>query len=177
MAIGIRLGKRTTGDEPVDELLACHSRIRDMTAMAHRLGATVGPPAAEVAAAAARIERYFAEALPHHVDDEESSVLPRLRGRDPELDTALATMHAEHASHARLEARLVAACAALAADPSQHPALAGELTAIAAVLEGAYAVHLAAEERLIFPAVASLPDADRQQIRAEMRARRGVPPI
>jgi iron-sulfur cluster repair protein YtfE (RIC family) len=170
--IGIGTGRRPTSDEPVDELLACHQRIRDMLALALRLGRTSGVPAGEVAAAAARVRRYFVEALPRHVADEEDSLLPRLRGRDHALDAALAAMHDQHATQPALEAALVAVCDELAADPDRHAERAAALVAAASALGDAYAVHLAGEESIVFPALAALPDAERRAVRAEMRARR-----
>jgi hypothetical protein len=174
MAVGIGTGKRPTSDEPVDELLACHQRIRDMLALALRIGGSADAAADEVAAAAARVRRYFVEALPRHVEDEEASLLPRLRGRSPALDAALAAMHEQHAAHGPLEQALIAVCGELAADPLCHAARAALPDAVAA-LDAAYAVHLAGEERVVFPALAALPDAERRAVRAEMRARRGLP--
>ena len=43
-------------------------------------------PRVGVLEASRRCERYFSEALPLHVEDEEQSLLPRRRGRTPELD-------------------------------------------------------------------------------------------
>ncbi len=167
----IRIGSRSGGDV-VDELRACHDRIRSFTALARRLGETGDVPPAEVADAAARVRRYFVEALPRHVEDEEQSLLPRLRGRSLALDGALAAMHGEHTQQGPREAALVALCDRLIADPSQHAALAGELAAVARDLEAAYAEHLDGEERLVFPALAELPEDERAAVLAEMRARR-----
>jgi hypothetical protein len=153
MAVGIGTGKRPTSDEPLDELLACHQRIRDMIALARRLAGAADAPADEVAAAALRVRRYFVEALPRHVEDEEASLLPRLRGRGDALDAALTAMHDQHGAQGPLEHALIALCDELAAD----------------------GVHLAGEEGVVFPALAALPDADRRAIRAEMRARRDPP--
>jgi iron-sulfur cluster repair protein YtfE (RIC family) len=176
MALGIGTGKRPTSDEPVEELLACHQRIRDMIALALRLGRAAGLPAAlpadDVAAAAARVRRYFVEALPRHVEDEEQSLLPRLRGRSGALDAALTAMHDQHGAQGRLEQALIAVCAELAGDPSRHAARAAALVDAATALDAAYAEHLAGEERVVFPALAGLPDAERRAVRAEMRARR-----
>jgi iron-sulfur cluster repair protein YtfE (RIC family) len=171
--IGRRAAQVRDDDDVVAELLACHARIRDVTAVAARLGAAVSPPADEVAAAAARVHRYFAEALPRHVDDEEQSLLPRLRGRGLALDAALAAMHGEHREHAPLLSSLLATCASLMTTPDRHAALTASLAEIAAALAAAFDLHLAAEERDVFPAVAALPLDVRRAIRAEMRARRG----
>src|SRR5687767_1769374 len=127
----IRIGSRAGGGDAVDELRACHDRIRSFTALARRLGETPGVPPGAVADAAARVRRYFAEALPRHVEDEEHSILPRLRGRSLALDTALAAMHGEHAAQGPREAELIALCDQLIADPTRHAAVADALTAVA----------------------------------------------
>ena len=169
----IRIGSRAGGGDVVEELRACHDRIRSFTALARRLGETRDVPPGDVADAAARVRRYFVEALPRHVEDEEQSLLPRLRGRSLALDAALAAMHGEHAAQGLREARLVAICDRLIADPAQHAALADELADAARELEAAYAEHLDGEERAVFPALAELPEAERAAVLAEMRARRG----
>jgi hypothetical protein len=161
--------------DPVDLLLGCHARIRSFLTLAARLAGPAGAaaPVAEIADTAARIHRYFAEALPLHAQDEEESLAPRLRGLDPELDAAIAAMIAEHAGHAAPLGDLLGACAGLVADPARLATLAAPLAAAAAALEAAFAAHLAAEEGLVFPAIRSrLDDAARAAIVAEMRRRR-----
>ena len=156
--IGTRRGE---GGDVVAQLLECHGRIRAQLALAARLAAAPGAP--DLADAAARVRRYFADALPRHVADEDEELIPRLRGRDPALDAALATMHRDHAGHDAAVARLVAACDAL-----DLPAIA----AAAAALDALLTPHLALEEATIFPAIRALPAADHAAIAAAMRARR-----
>jgi iron-sulfur cluster repair protein YtfE (RIC family) len=156
----------------VDMLLACHERIRAFTGLARRLGSATDASEAEVRDAAATIGRYFREGLPLHVLDEEELVVPRLVGRDAALDAALATMASEHTSHAPVCERLIAVCDALAQRPGQLHELATELAEVGAILDTDFTTHLAAEERLVFPALAALPDADRMAIAAAMQARR-----
>lgn len=169
----MRIGTRPRGEsDAVAELLACHERIRSFVAMARRIAAAEDAPAAEIADAATRVYRYFFEAMPRHVADEEQSLAPRLRGRSLALDHALAEMHGDHASQAALEARLIARCAELADDPARLGEIREDLGAIAWALEASYAEHLADEESTIFPALAELPDEERAAILAEMRARR-----
>src|SRR6185503_861481 len=85
------------GDERdvVDALLACHERIRRFSAMAVRIADAGGATELEIRDAAAAVRRYFAEALPLHVADEDEDLAPLLAGRDPAIDAALATMSAE----------------------------------------------------------------------------------
>jgi iron-sulfur cluster repair protein YtfE (RIC family) len=171
----IRIGsRRGQGGDAVDALLDCHARIREMTALARALAGAHGRTEAEVAEAAARVRRYFTESLAHHVEDEEQSLLPRLRGRDPAVDAALDQMAAEHAAHESLVASLVAVCAALESRPAALSEKRAELDPVSAQLASELAVHLAGEEQIIFPAVRRLLSTDeRDQVRAEMRARRG----
>src|SRR4051812_25565021 len=92
----IQIGSPKEPPDIVDILLECHERIRSFTGLARRLASTHGLSEEEVRDAAARVTRYFSEALPLHVADEEQSILPRLSGRSPELDAALNGMQREH---------------------------------------------------------------------------------
>jgi iron-sulfur cluster repair protein YtfE (RIC family) len=170
----IRIGeRRAEAGDVVDALVECHGRIRDVTAIAARLGAAEGASEVEVREAAARVRRYFSESLPRHVADEEDSLEPRLRGRDPGLDAALDRMHREHRAHDPLVVRLVAACAEVEADPARLAALQPEIAAVTAELAAELAGHLASEEEQVFPALRRiLSEEERAAIRAEMRARR-----
>jgi iron-sulfur cluster repair protein YtfE (RIC family) len=153
------LGKPAVPSDAVDLLLECHARIRHFVAMARRLGEAPGAARGEIADTAARVHRYFAEALPLHVRDEEDSLAPRLRGREPALDAAADAMAREHGEHAAALATLVAATAAIARDPSRHEALRVEVTRSADDLARQFEAHLAAEEAIVLPAVRRLLDA------------------
>ena len=166
--------RRAEGGDLVDALLECHGRIRQITGIARALAAA-GPdrPAQELREAAGRVRRYFAEALPRHVEDEDASIVPRLRGRDPEVDAALAAMSAEHQHHGPGVARLVELCGRVERAPEELPAVAAELGEVSRALEAEFAVHLAREEQVILPAIRRLLSAeDQAAVRAEMRARR-----
>jgi hemerythrin-like domain-containing protein len=169
-----RIGATVTPDDAVGLLLDCHERIRGFLALARRI-ADAGPADRDgVAEAAARVRRYFAEALPLHARDEEESVLPRLLGKDPAVDAELEEMLREHGAHGPPLRALVDACAALAQDPARHGALAPGLDRAAAELEEHFAAHLRREEAVIFPALRRLlsPAEDAAVVR-EIRARRG----
>lgn len=161
---------------PADGLTAllaeCHDRIRSFTALAVSLAQASAPDPREVTATAQRLRRYFEEGFAQHALDEELSILPRLAGRDGDVDAALVAMHREH-EHQRLAVeRLVALCAALAADPARHPELAQPLGTAASALQGHLAGHLEREETVIFPALGQVPAALRSDIAAEIRGRR-----
>lgn len=175
MEIG-RSRPRDAGDA-VDLLLECHERIRRFLGVARRLAGAAGAPEREVVEAAAAVRRYFAEALPLHAEDEERSLLPRLQGRDPALDAALATMAAEHAEHAPALGRLLAACRALEAGEGPAALAGRELEGAVAELDRHFERHLAAEEAWVFPAARRhLDAAEDAALVAEIRARRVVRP-
>lgn len=164
----IRLGAKPAADEtPAGLVLDCHARIRTFSGLAVTL-ATAAAPDAEVADAAARVHRYFTQALPLHVTDEEQSLAPRLRRYAPEVLAALGDMEREHRDHERLLAGLIAAWAAIGGDPGRRAASADAAAHLRDELER----HLAAEERLVVPALARLPADEARAILDEMRARR-----
>jgi iron-sulfur cluster repair protein YtfE (RIC family) len=139
----ITLGRRTPApNDLVGHLFACHERIRKFVALAATAGSTDGRDR-EVVEACAAVERYFERALPLHVEDEERSILPRLRGRRVEVDEALRTMEAQHRVHV-------------------------PLIELAAEFEP----HLTIEESIIFPAISLLGAEAQTQIRGEQRTRR-----
>jgi hypothetical protein len=154
--------------DPAGLLLDCHGRIRHFARLARRLAAFPAAPA-EVSEAAAAVHRYFTVALPLHVEDEERSVAPRLRGVIPE---PVAAMAREHVAIERTLATLTPAWRALADDAARWRKLAAGLGAGARVLEELFSAHLAAEEELILPALGRLSIEEQQALVAEMRARR-----
>jgi iron-sulfur cluster repair protein YtfE (RIC family) len=170
----IGLGPRTAPEDIVELLLACHERIRRFSALACALAEAEDLDEAEVAQAATAVVRYFAEALPLHVRDEEESVLPRLKGASAELDAALDRMHGEHEKHEPGLERLLQLCSELGRTPERQAELASELRACARELESAFEAHLAEEERVVLPAVRALPPAVRDKMLRELRARRGA---
>jgi hemerythrin-like domain-containing protein len=158
----------------VEALLDCHDRIRHFAEMARRLAEAHDAPPGEVAEAARQVHRYFSLALPLHAEDEEESVLPRLRGKDAALDAELARMHEEHGRIEVLRERLVTLCADLKIAPGRLDLLRSDLEDCARRLELLFEQHLGQEERQIFPAITRLLSADEQrQIQNEIRARRG----
>jgi hypothetical protein len=173
---GPRAGEGDSGPaQVVDLLLACHARIRGFLELAARLTAARGEPDASLADAAARLARYFSEALPLHSQDEDASITPRLlaAAASAELADALAAGASEHLV---LEAQLAALTpiwAAIARDPSKLGAARGELEGGVAPVAEVFPIHLAREEQIVFPAALRLPAADHAAILAEMRARRG----
>lgn len=173
----IKLGKggaRAAADQDVvDLLLDCHERIRSMTALARRLAEARGLPEDQIAEAADRVRRYFGIALALHARDEDESVVPRLRGRDPELDRELDRMSREHGEHGDPVARLLDACDVLAEEPGRLAEVAPALDRAAKELESHFEGHLEREEKVIFPAVRKYLEAEElARMVEELRARR-----
>jgi iron-sulfur cluster repair protein YtfE (RIC family) len=156
----------------VELLLECHERIRRFCALARAAGEPGDAPVEQVSEACASVERYFGEALPLHVQDEEESILPRLSGHSPEVDRALATMQTQHAEHEPQLHAMSRACAALRQNPTDVSRRATLATA-AEQLEISLEAHLRLEESVVFPAIRSaLSDAVQADIVKELRARR-----
>lgn len=169
----VSLGAKRPADDVAGLLAECHERIRRFTALAGRLAAPDDVPPAELAEAASRVIRYFEEALALHAADEDLALHPRVLAARPDLAPVLANMTAEHGPIDEAVAAGLPLWRALATDPSRAAELSPALAEVAARLDRLFATHLAAEEERIFPAVAALPAPVQEEIRAEMRARRG----
>jgi len=168
----VQLGQRQPSEDVVDLLRDCHERIRRFLVQARRLAEAASAEPAEIRAAAGQIRRYFTEAFPMHVDDEDEQIAPRLQGASSDVDRALAMMASGHASHGALIARLVAICASVEQDPRRLAVASIELARVAALLATELEAHLELEERAIFPALRRLPQHVRDAIRGAIRARR-----
>lgn len=171
----IKIGSSDEASDVVDLLLACHQRIRFFIDLAVRLSEATDAPPEEIREAAARVVRYFAEALPLHVADEENSILPRLKGREPALDRTLEAMRNEHAIHQPQLERLLQICRTLQNAPERLAELKTDLGDVASLLAREFKAHLLDEETTILPAIKSLlNDQDRQAMLQELRARRSA---
>jgi iron-sulfur cluster repair protein YtfE (RIC family) len=169
----IQIGSPRGPSDVVDLLLECHQRIRHFLAVADRLAQSQGASHDEIREAAARITRYFSEAFPLHIADEEQSILPRLSGRTPELDAALQGMHREHLEHESQLKTLVELCCELQASPEKLDEVRHSLLSTASMLEKAVSAHLEQEEQIVLPAVrARLTLEEQAAILTELRARR-----
>lgn len=146
----------------VDLLLACHARIRHFARLAFTVGARPELPAAEVKAATAHCLRYFLEALPLHVRDEEDSVLPRLTGRSPGLDATLAQIRAQHFAHEGRLDSLVGALRAVHGRPNEVQ-LHRQLSATASRVETDLLEHLRLEEGQVFCLLETALTEDQQE--------------
>jgi len=162
-------------DDPLGMLRACHGRIERQLETLHRLQRHLPEHGCDLdARAAARgILRYFDTAAPHHHEDEEESVFPRLEAARPGeaglLIAELARDHALLAAHWRKLRPLLAAiaCGQRANLPPRQ----------VADVAGAYERHIAREERDLIPLAQRCFDtATIAAIGREMAQRRGVDP-
>lgn len=159
----------------VDLLLACHARIRRFARLAQTVGARPELSVAEVRAATVLCVRYFADALPLHVRDEEDSLWPRLLERNEALSSTIAVMKAQHGAHEAHVEALLSALRAVQKFPGEV-ALHRQLEQVAARLEADFEVHLRLEETALFPLLGeALSPQEQVQIVQELRARRRPP--
>jgi iron-sulfur cluster repair protein YtfE (RIC family) len=144
--------------------------------MARKLAHAHEADAQQVQSAAEAAHRYFTVALPLHEADENESLHPRLKRAVPVGDlagpAADAMVDQHHAIDELLE-RLLPLLQLLERNPAKQPEVAGEMCSITSRLDELFREHLELEEKVVFPAIsASLTEADRQSLVAEMQARR-----
>jgi iron-sulfur cluster repair protein YtfE (RIC family) len=169
----VNIGPLKEPSDIVDLLTECHERIRTFISLAVRLANTEEISIADTRDAAARVSRYFSEALPLHVADEEESILPRLQGKTAELDATLSEMHLEHTDHEPQVETLLNLCRTLKETPERLNELRSKLKTCATALEQEFLSHLDKEEKLILPAIRQLSTAEeRDAMLRELRARR-----
>lgn len=168
----VSIGKSNVPPGLVGVLFECHQRIRTFGQLAITLATRTDLPSDELSEACIRCIRYFSEALPHHVADEDESIVPRLRGHRPDVDAALQTMSQQHIEHQPLLRDFLQQLHDIQKAPTDlglRAAFAGQATVLAAE----FAKHLELEERVIFPALNTLLTEDeRNQIIRELPQRR-----
>ena len=93
-------GKSASFDDPLAMLSACHERIRRQLDTLSRLERHLPEHGCDTDArvAARAILRYFDAAAPHHHEDEEVDVFPRVVARAPECAALVARLEEEHAA-------------------------------------------------------------------------------
>lgn len=157
-------------EAPFEMLDACHRRVERLLDLLARLAAHVDAHGADTQArqAAADVMRYFDLAAPHHHEDEERHLLPRLRaaGRTVLADRIAADHVAMAAAWQALRERL----AAVAEGRLPADGLAGW-----AAFRALYVAHLQLEDGEAYPLARALVDPDGLAAMAdEMARRRGV---
>jgi hemerythrin-like domain-containing protein len=164
---------RATGAEGLVDLLGeCHQRIRRFVALARQAGSRQDVPPDQIAQACIDVERYFTQALPLHVADEEESIEPRLRGLSPTVDEALDATTRQHQQHEPKLNALLRATSVLRNSPHDETAR-REVATTALALETQFEEHLRLEESVVFPAIRELLSREIQtSIIDELRRRR-----
>lgn len=164
-------------DAPFELLAACHERVERSLALLRRLVDHAAREGADAQArqAARDVLRYFDEAAPHHHEDEERHVFPRLLATG---DAALAArVHRLQADHLAMAAQWQVLRPRLQGLAEGETAAPAELAAAAAGFAALYEPHLRLEDEQIFPAARALCDrAVLAEIGAEMAQRRGATP-
>jgi iron-sulfur cluster repair protein YtfE (RIC family) len=167
----VRIGRQTPTNDLVAMLVECHGRIRDFLNLA-ALIAAVSASDDEVRSSARRVARYFREAFPLHLADEEEIATLLAPPAEEALERGLRRMLEEHRAHEALVARLVQHCDALTAAPERLVELRDELKATLESLRPLLEEHLAEEERTVFPALRTLPAGELARLAESMRLRR-----
>lgn len=170
--------QRATGTEDLVDLLGeCHERIRRFVALARQAGERQDATADQISQACVDVERYFTQALPLHVADEEQSIEPRLCGLSPAVDEALDVAKRQHRRHEPLLKVLLRSTRVLRDNPHDRTAR-DDVATTARALEAEFEEHLRLEESTIFPAIRELLSHETQtSIVDELRKRRqGSPP-
>ena len=165
-----------TFEQPFEMLEACHQRVHRMLDLLGRLRGHLGEHGADAQAqqAARDVMRYFDLAAPHHHQDEELHVFPRLLAQGDERVVAI--VKRLQADHVAMERNWAAARAVLLrVSEGAVQRLAPEDDAALDAFAGVYGEHIEAEERIAYPAAQALMDPEAiAQAGEEMARRRGV---
>jgi hypothetical protein len=171
----VTIGSRKPTPPPILDgiglLEECHERIRTFTDLARRLAKDRNAEPILRAEAARSVHRYFATALPMHVLDEDTSLMPRLWAvADVPLQDAMVSMADQHGDIEETIADLLPEWRDASLAGRVMPAFVREETV---ALDLMLTVHLDLEESVIFPAARRLLDASTLTLlAAEIRARR-----
>lgn len=157
-------------EAPFEMLHACHERVLQRLRTLERLAAHLPVHGADDQArqAAADVLRYFEIAAPHHHEDEERHVLPRLRAQGrAELAERIAADHVQMAeAWAALRVQLQGLQAGTPPDTTAWP----DFVSL-------YQAHIELEEGEAFPASAAACSAEElTAMGAEMAGRRQTRP-
>ncbi len=163
-------------EQPFAMLEACHERVQRTLALLARLRSHVRDNGVDDAArqAARDVLRYFDIAAPLHHEDEELHVFPLLLAQGaPGVQTLVVQLQQDHV-------RMAADWAA--ARPGLQAVAEGHTTAFSAADEAAfqrfaecYNAHIAAEEKMAYPAACELlASTALEAMGREMAARRGA---
>ena len=178
--IHIGAKRESNFDDPIGLLTDCHRRVEKFLSVLAQVGVQARGEVltGEQRTALETALRYFRESAPKHTADEEVSLFPRLRALNhPTMKQVLAEVDALERDHAEAEsshAEVDRLCQTWLVSGSLAQADITRFMKLVAGLTELYRSHIDLEEREVFPAAALLDAAQRQEIGAEMAARRGV---
>lgn len=163
-------------EQPFEMLEACHERVQRMLALLERLRAHLREHGADTQAqqAARDVMRYFDIAAPHHHQDEELHVFPRLLALgDARIQAVVQRLQRDHLAMESNWQRARQVLVLVAEGRIDTPA--PEDDAALDDFASLYGEHIAAEEDIAYPAARALMDAaDIAAAGQEMMRRRGV---
>lgn len=164
-------------DAPLDMLHACHDRVRRSLDLLTRICQRVAEDRIEQAVheAAADVLRYFDKAAPHHHEDEEQHIFPRVlaQTQDAAVRAAVLQLQNDHLAMEALWARLRTPLAALST--GHHEGFTAAQRELAAQFCALYEAHAKTEEDVVFPAAALIiEEGELRLIGDEMARRRGA---
>jgi hemerythrin-like domain-containing protein len=166
-------------EQPFDMLEACHDRVRRSLDLLARLIVHVDQHGhdAQSRSAARDVLRYFDLAAPHHHEDEERHVFPRLMASgDDTLVQAAQRLRVDHERMSQGWSELRPVLAVWSEEGATSPADV-PMRAQAQAFQALYAAHLPIEEGLVFPAARSRCDpAAIDAMGREMQQRRRASP-
>lgn len=164
-------------NEAIDLLVDCHARIRRFTEIAQRLATVPHAPDAQVVDAAASLRRYFEQAFPLHVIDEDISLLPRLKQlRLPsEVAVAIQVLELEHSEIEPLVEGMCLLWKDVERSPARLAELQPQMLEILDSLRPKLLTHLELEEAVVLPyARATLGAQALSEVAQQMRHRRSA---
>ncbi len=170
---------RPVSEKPKDAfhlLLECHERIRTFMDLAVKVARLPDAPGLDRGEALERVERFFTEVFPLHVEDEDVSLAHRLWEAGPSQKAlgALEDMTWQHRELEALLRKLVPRWRQARTSPGLSEELTREWVRDSEWFAGLMEAHLWLEERVLFPeARARLSAASVKSLGAEMRARHG----
>ena len=162
-----------TFEQPLHMLQACHERVLRMCTLLERLQAHAAANGADEQArqAARDILRYFNIAGPHHHEDEERHLFPRMLASGDAHQVALAEkLHQQHLAMAELWQTLRAELERL--DGGDAAPLLG--SAVAVPFVDAYRAHIVCEEDDAYPRVFADVGEEQQRAWGEEMAQRRI---
>jgi hemerythrin-like domain-containing protein len=179
----IMIGAKRESDftDPIGMLGDCHRRIERFLNVLVVIAAQEkgGRLTEQHRTALATSLRYFREAAPKHIADEEESLFPRLRrlrhAGSHAILTRIEALEQDHECAGKVHDEVDRLGQLWLARGRLSPKEAAQLSTLLDQLAKLYRNHIAIEDTEVFPFAASvLPPSDRESVGVEMASRRGA---